>query len=100
MTILGRRSEGVCARVLQGKSRLDPLGSRMFSSLLHVLIALQIGAEILGKPEEYISVTLNYNETLTFAGTFDPAFNLNIVSRPVQFAQITPFNNSQIGQPR
>ncbi|KAH8100240.1 Tautomerase/MIF superfamily [Cristinia sonorae] len=37
-------------------------------------------AQLLGKPLEYISTSYTYNETLTFAGTFDPAFVLNIVS--------------------
>ncbi|KAJ3512353.1 hypothetical protein NLJ89_g3569 [Agrocybe chaxingu] len=40
----------------------------------------KFGAETLGKPEAYISVIVNYNETLTFAGTFDPAFSLRIDS--------------------
>ncbi|VDC03934.1 unnamed protein product [Peniophora sp. CBMAI 1063] len=34
------------------------------------------GAQILGKPENYISVAYDYNEFLTFQGTFDPAFLL------------------------
>ncbi|EAU88060.2 hypothetical protein CC1G_10833 [Coprinopsis cinerea okayama7 len=35
---------------------------------------------ILGKPEKYISVNVKYNPALTFAGSFDPAFLLTIVS--------------------
>jgi ABC-type sulfate transport system permease component len=33
----------------------------------------------LEKPEKYISISYRYNEHLTFAGTFDPAFLLVIV---------------------
>jgi len=40
----------------------------------------KFGAEVLGKPEEYITVQYNYNETITFGGTFDPAFTLKIIS--------------------
>jgi len=40
----------------------------------------KIGAKILAKPEAYISVIITYNESLTFGGTFDPAFNLRIDS--------------------
>ncbi|KAL4266463.1 MIF family protein [Pleurotus pulmonarius] len=40
----------------------------------------KLGAETLGKPELYISVSYTYNETLTFNGTFAPAFNLSIKS--------------------
>jgi len=40
----------------------------------------KFGAEVLGKPEVYITVDYTYNETLTFAGTHDPAFTLTIVS--------------------
>ncbi|KAF8638807.1 hypothetical protein AX17_001865 [Amanita inopinata Kibby_2008] len=40
----------------------------------------KLGAEILGKPEKYISVSITYNETLTFDGTFDPALQLAITS--------------------
>jgi phenylpyruvate tautomerase len=40
----------------------------------------KFGAEILAKPEGYISVIITYNETFTFAGTFDPAISLRIDS--------------------
>ncbi|ETW85382.1 hypothetical protein HETIRDRAFT_470362 [Heterobasidion irregulare TC 32-1] len=38
------------------------------------------GAQILGKPEAYISVLYHYEEILTFNGTFDPALSLEITS--------------------
>jgi len=37
-------------------------------------------AETTEKPELYVSVKIDYNETLTFNGTFEPAFNFTIVS--------------------
>ncbi|KAG5642399.1 hypothetical protein DXG03_002831 [Asterophora parasitica] len=40
----------------------------------------KFAAETLSKPEVYISVKITYNEILTFQGTFDPAFQLTIVS--------------------
>ncbi|KAF9484916.1 Tautomerase/MIF [Pholiota conissans] len=40
----------------------------------------KFGADILKKPEAYISVIITYNETLTFGGTFEPAFSLRIDS--------------------
>ncbi|KAF8968326.1 Tautomerase/MIF superfamily [Flammula alnicola] len=40
----------------------------------------KFGADTLHKPEAYISVIVTYNETLTFGGTFDPAFSLRIDS--------------------
>ncbi|KAF9448885.1 Tautomerase/MIF [Macrolepiota fuliginosa MF-IS2] len=40
----------------------------------------KFGAEVLGKPEAYITVQYQYNETITFGGTFDPAFTLKIFS--------------------
>ncbi|RDB24014.1 Macrophage migration inhibitory factor [Hypsizygus marmoreus] len=40
----------------------------------------KFSADILGKPELYISVNYTYSETLTFGGTFDPAFTLSIFS--------------------
>ncbi|KAF8162838.1 Tautomerase/MIF superfamily [Crassisporium funariophilum] len=40
----------------------------------------KFGAETLAKPEAYITVFITYNETLTFAGTFDPAISLRIDS--------------------
>ncbi|TFK96900.1 Tautomerase/MIF superfamily [Pterulicium gracile] len=38
------------------------------------------GAEILDKPESYISVCYTFNDTLTFNGNFDPAFQLRVTS--------------------
>jgi len=46
-------------------------------------------ANALGKPEKYISVSYRYNEHLSFAGTFDPAFLLVITS----LDNITPERN-------
>ncbi|KAF8881954.1 Tautomerase/MIF superfamily [Gymnopilus junonius] len=40
----------------------------------------KFGADTLNKPEQYISVIFTYNELVTFAGTFDPAFSLRIDS--------------------
>ncbi|THH31886.1 hypothetical protein EUX98_g2321 [Antrodiella citrinella] len=40
----------------------------------------KLAADLLGKPLPSISTSYTYNETLTFAGTFDPAFILNITS--------------------
>ncbi|KAH8834058.1 Tautomerase/MIF superfamily [Flagelloscypha sp. PMI_526] len=40
----------------------------------------QRSAEILGKPLGYITTNITYNETLNFAGSFDPAFDLRVVS--------------------
>ncbi|KAF9466246.1 Tautomerase/MIF superfamily [Collybia nuda] len=40
----------------------------------------KLGAATLGKPEGYITVSVTYNPTLTFAGTFDPAFTMTVVS--------------------
>ncbi|KAG6900458.1 hypothetical protein C0993_010505, partial [Termitomyces sp. T159_Od127] len=37
------------------------------------------GAETLKKPELYFTVKYIYNETLTFQGTFDPAFTMTVV---------------------
>ncbi|KAG6898238.1 hypothetical protein C0992_002252 [Termitomyces sp. T32_za158] len=37
-------------------------------------------ADILKKPELYITVKYVYNETLTFQGTFDPAFTMTVYS--------------------
>ncbi|KAJ7778624.1 Tautomerase/MIF superfamily [Mycena maculata] len=37
-------------------------------------------AEALGKPEAYITVSITYNKTLTFAGTLEPAFALTVTS--------------------
>ncbi|KAL1741389.1 Tautomerase/MIF superfamily [Schizophyllum fasciatum] len=40
----------------------------------------KFGAQLLGKPESYISVIIKVNQTLTFAGTHDPAFQLAVIS--------------------
>ncbi|KAG6918012.1 hypothetical protein DXG01_016864, partial [Tephrocybe rancida] len=40
----------------------------------------KFSADTLAKPEDYITVKYIYNETLTFRGTFDPAFTLNVIS--------------------
>ncbi|KAI0737875.1 Tautomerase/MIF [Daedaleopsis nitida] len=40
----------------------------------------KFSAETLGKPEDYISVHLDHDKPLTFKGTFEPAFLLNVVS--------------------
>jgi len=45
-----------------------------------VLEFSKLGAEVLSKPEKYISVDFKYNETLSFAGTFEPAAQLVITS--------------------
>ncbi|TCD63112.1 hypothetical protein EIP91_005984 [Steccherinum ochraceum] len=39
----------------------------------------EFGAKVLGKPLEYISTSYQYNETLNFAGSFEPVFMLTIV---------------------
>ncbi|KAJ7776866.1 Tautomerase/MIF superfamily [Mycena maculata] len=38
----------------------------------------KIGAQAMNRPEGYISVSITYNKTLSFAGTFEPAFALNV----------------------
>ncbi|KAJ7684528.1 Tautomerase/MIF superfamily [Mycena polygramma] len=40
----------------------------------------KFAAGALKKPLEYISTSVTYNKTLTFAGTLEPAFALTIVS--------------------
>ncbi|EMD34384.1 hypothetical protein CERSUDRAFT_97644 [Gelatoporia subvermispora B] len=40
----------------------------------------KFSAELLNKPELYISVSYDYNENLTFNGSFDPALLLTITS--------------------
>ncbi|KAG6898237.1 hypothetical protein C0992_002251 [Termitomyces sp. T32_za158] len=40
----------------------------------------KFSADTLKKPEVYITVKYVYNETLTFQGTFDPAFTLTVYS--------------------
>ncbi|RXW22232.1 hypothetical protein EST38_g3613 [Candolleomyces aberdarensis] len=44
-----------------------------------VLEFSKFAAKILSKPEQYISINVKYNPTLSFAGTFEPAFLLTIV---------------------
>jgi Macrophage migration inhibitory factor (MIF) len=45
---------------------------------------------VLGKPEEYISINYNHDDALSFAGTFEPAFLLVIVSQ-VHFLAAVPY---------
>jgi Macrophage migration inhibitory factor (MIF) len=40
----------------------------------------QFSAETLGRPESHISVSYTYNEMLSFSGTLEPAFLLDVVS--------------------
>ncbi|KAL1742108.1 Tautomerase/MIF superfamily [Schizophyllum fasciatum] len=51
----------------------------------------KFGAKVLGKPEAYISVAIKVNETLTFAGTHDPAFILAITS----LGNVNPASNEK-----
>ncbi|KDQ59606.1 hypothetical protein JAAARDRAFT_626597 [Jaapia argillacea MUCL 33604] len=44
----------------------------------YVLQFSKLASETLGKPEQFFSINFNYNPTLTFAGTFDPAILLVI----------------------
>ncbi|KAH6872102.1 Tautomerase/MIF superfamily [Coprinopsis sp. MPI-PUGE-AT-0042] len=37
-------------------------------------------AEILGKPEDFIMVNIEYSTTISFAGSFEPAFLLTITA--------------------
>ncbi|KAF9533575.1 Tautomerase/MIF superfamily [Crepidotus variabilis] len=67
----------------------------------------KFGAKLLGKPEGYISVLVTYNDTLTFAGTFDPAFSLRIDSldninptiNEVYSQEFTKFFKEKLGIP-
>ncbi|KAJ7287086.1 Tautomerase/MIF superfamily [Mycena rebaudengoi] len=40
----------------------------------------KVSAAVLRKPEAYITVSVTYNATLTFAGTLEPAFALSVTS--------------------
>jgi len=51
----------------------------------------KLAAETLGKPEQYISINYNYDENLSFHGTFDPAFLMVITS----LDNINPTSNEQ-----
>ncbi|KAL5511964.1 hypothetical protein ACEPAH_5183 [Sanghuangporus vaninii] len=51
----------------------------------------KLAARVLGKPESYLSVSYTYNESLTFAGSFEPAFILTVVS----LGNINPQANAQ-----
>lgn len=42
-------------------------------------MVLQFGAQVLGKPEAYITAQYNHNDTITFGGSHQPAFDLRIV---------------------
>ncbi|KAF8479100.1 Tautomerase/MIF [Russula ochroleuca] len=54
-----------------------------------VLEFSKFSANLLEKPEKYISISYRYNEHLTFAGTLEPAFLLVITS----LDNITPERN-------
>ncbi|CAE7207248.1 unnamed protein product [Rhizoctonia solani] len=56
-----------------------------------VLDLSKFTAEVLGKPEKYISVVYQHVATLSFHGTFDPAFLLHITS----LGNITPEANEK-----
>ncbi|KAI5118420.1 hypothetical protein M0805_005504 [Coniferiporia weirii] len=45
-----------------------------------VLEFSKLAAQTLGKPESYISVSYSYEEALSFAGTFEPAFLMTVTS--------------------
>lgn len=68
-----RRHEGLQRGIRQGAHPYD-LGLAFSCQPL-----TQLSAEVLGKPLKYIAVCYEYNESLSFAGTFDPAFLLTIV---------------------
>ncbi|TFY70685.1 hypothetical protein EVG20_g2329 [Dentipellis fragilis] len=51
----------------------------------------KLSAQILRKPEQYISISLQYNEHLTFKGNFDPAFLLVVTS----LGNISPEQNEE-----
>ncbi|QRV86763.1 macrophage migration inhibitory factor [Ceratobasidium sp. AG-Ba] len=51
-------------------------------------------AQLLSKPETYISVEFTHVPTLTFAGTFDPAFLMTITS----LDNINPEANAKYSQ--
>ena len=50
----------------------------------------QFSAETLNKSEKYISVSYAYSETLTFGGTFDPTFLLDIASLEINIVMVGP----------
>ncbi|KAI9511346.1 Tautomerase/MIF [Russula earlei] len=54
-----------------------------------VLNLSKVGASILGKPEKFMLVSYRHNEYVSFSGTFDPAFLLDITS----LDNITPEQN-------
>ncbi|KAF8352250.1 Tautomerase/MIF [Amanita rubescens] len=45
-----------------------------------VLEFTKLGAKVLGKPEGLMCASYTYNETMAYAGTFEPAFQLFITS--------------------
>ncbi|KAF8274267.1 Tautomerase/MIF [Lactarius quietus] len=45
-----------------------------------VLNLSKFGAMLLKKPEKYILISYRYNEFLSFNGSFNPAFQLGVVS--------------------
>ncbi|KIY45470.1 Tautomerase/MIF [Fistulina hepatica ATCC 64428] len=40
----------------------------------------QKAAAILGKPVSYISASITHNESVSFGGTFEPAFRMTVIS--------------------
>ncbi|PAV19534.1 Tautomerase MIF [Pyrrhoderma noxium] len=40
----------------------------------------KFSAKVLKKPESYIAVSYTYNDTLTFGGSFEPSFQLSVIS--------------------
>ncbi|KAK7023997.1 Tautomerase/MIF superfamily [Favolaschia claudopus] len=65
---------------------------------LELMVNIQVGAEILGKPEAYITTSITYNKTLTFAGTLDPAFALTIVEKNERYsAALAQFFQDKLG---
>ncbi|CAA7265322.1 unnamed protein product [Cyclocybe aegerita] len=93
MLILTPKIERLCNRITQLRDQVVSVLEHKIMPTLNLVTNVKIpdakafalkfskfGAETLGKPEAYISVIISYNETLTFAGTFDPAFSLRIDS--------------------
>ncbi|KAN0127572.1 Tautomerase/MIF [Lactarius tabidus] len=45
-----------------------------------ILNMSKFSAELLKKPEKYIAISYRYNENLSFGGSFEPTFQLTVVS--------------------